>query len=314
MGALESGGAASEPLAGLYGFVKTHLVVVNAVVVASASFVGAMDFLAPKLSLVPTLVYSATGSLVLLMLVAAFAPSIAGRLFASLGFSARRDGRAALWRRPGWQFSTAILIGITAIGFASVARASEGGLIAGRFPAARQWQESLLALSRNTADISRGMAAANGKLDALVADSRDPQKDLVARGYSFDYSGLSNAIRQADVRAIRLFAQASFKAQGQTPIVVLLNGPQPWSDDVASALSPTMFDSPAACDEAGLLNYELKPPADRRVKLYKRLCGSAASVERLRARVEAERHALPPNAYEARQREARRMNWALLAG
>lgn len=314
MGAIESSGAAGEPLAGLYGFVKTHLVVVNAVVVASASFVAAMDFLAPKLAVVPTLVYSATGALVLLMLAAAFAPGLVGRLFASLGFSARRDGRVALWRRPAWQFSTAILIGITAIGFASVARASEGGLIAGRFPAAREWQESLLALSKNTADISRGMAAANGKLDALVADSRDPQKDLTNRGYSYDYSGLSNAIRQADVRAIGLFAQAGFKVQGQTPIVNLLNGPQPWSDDVAAALSADMFGSPTACDEAGLLNYELKPPVDRRMATYKRLCGSAGSIERLREKVEAERHSVAPSADEARQREARRANLALLSG
>lgn len=313
MGAPESSGAAGGPLAGLYGFVKTHLVVVNAVVVASASFVAAMDFLAPKLAVVPTLVYSATGAVVLLMLAAAFAPSLVERLLASLGFSARRDGRAVLWRGPAWQFSTAILIGITAIGFASVARASEGGLIAGRFPAAREWQESLLALSRNTADISRGVAAVNGKLDALVADSRDPQKDLVARGYSYDYSGLSNAIRQADVRAVRLFAQAGFKAQGQTPIVNLLNGPQPWSDEVASALPADMFGSPAACDDAGLLNYDLKPPVDRRMGLYKRLCGSAASIERLREKVASERHSVASNAYEARQREARRANLAFLS-
>jgi hypothetical protein len=251
---------------------------------------------------------------VLLMLVAAFAPSLAGRLFALLGFSARRDGRAALWRRPAWQFSTAILLGITAIGFASVARASEGGLIAGRFPAAREWQESLLALSKNTADISRGMAAANGKLDALVADSRDPQRDVVARGYSYDYSGLSNAIRQSDVRVIRLFAQAGFKVQGQTPIVNLLNGPQPWSDDVAAALPADMFDSPAACDDAGLLNYELKPPVDRRMAIYRRLCASAPSIERLREKVEAERRSVAPDAYEARQREARKANLALLSG
>lgn len=162
-----------------------------------------------------------------------------------------------------------------------------GGLIAGRFTSAREWQESLLARSRNAADISRGVDAANGKLDALVADSRDPQRDVVARGYSFDYSGLSNAIRQADVRAIRLFARAGFKAQGQTPIVNLLNGPQPWSDDVAAALPADMFASPSACDDAGLLNYELRPPVDRRMAIYKLLCGSAESIERLREKVEA---------------------------
>lgn len=313
MDAADSRGGSGEPLAGLYGFVKTHLVVVNAVVVASASFVGAMDFLAPKLAIVPTLVYSATGALVLLMLVAALAPNLAVRMSAALGLSSRGGERVELWRRPAWQFTTAILLSVTAIGFASVARASEGGLIAGRFPAAREWQESLLALSRNTADISRGVAAANGKLDALMSDSRDPQREVVARGYSFDHSGLSNAIRQADVRAIRLFAQAGFKAQGQTPVVVLLNGPQPWNDEVAAALSAEMFGSPAACDEAGLLNYELKAPADRRVALYKRLCGSAASIERLRERVEAERHSVAPDANEARQRAARKANLASLS-
>lgn len=305
--------AAGEPLAGLYGFVKTHLVVVNAVVVASASFVAAMDFLAPKLALVPTVVYSATGALVLLMLAAAVAPGVIGRLLSALGFSARRDGRGPLWRRPAWQFATALLIGVTALGFASVARAAEGGLIAGRFPAAREWQASLLSLAKNTADISRGVAAANGKLDALVANSRDPQKDLVARGYSYDYSGLSNAIKQADIRALRLFAQAGFKVQGQTPIVILLNGGQPWSDEVAAALPKEMFDNAAACDEAGLLNYELKPPVDKRMAAYKKLCGSDQRIERLREAVEAERNAVPSSPYQARQREARKINLALLS-
>lgn len=303
--------ARPAPFEGLYGFVKTHLVVVNAVVVASGTVVGALDFLAPRLSFMPAAVYSCTAALAALMLAAAFAPSMISKAGAAVGMSFFNGG-VRLWRRPAWQFLMALLLGMTALGFASVAKASEGGLIASRFPAAKEWQASLLSLRRDVAEIGRGVADANGKLDALVAQSLDPQKDLVARGYAYDQYGLDKAIRQADVRALRLFAKAGYRAEGRAPIVALLVGAQPWSEQVASALPAAMFGTEQACDDADTLDYELKEPVAQRLALYKKLCGGAASIGRLRGMVAAANRDSPGTPYQERQRRARRENLAAL--
>ena len=49
-----------HPFEGLYGFVRGHLLIVNNVVLACGTLVGALDFLAPRLSLLPRLLYSCT--------------------------------------------------------------------------------------------------------------------------------------------------------------------------------------------------------------------------------------------------------------
>lgn len=173
MDAARAEDASSNPFHEFGKFVREHVAVVNAVVVASTTFVAAMDFLAPKLSLVPAMVYTATGILVALMIAAAVAPAAVAKLFGLLGLAARRDDRVALWRRPAWQFGVAILIVVTTLGFVSVARASEGGIIASKFPDAKRWQASLLSLEADSQEIKRGVAAANGKLDRIV-DAVDP--------------------------------------------------------------------------------------------------------------------------------------------
>jgi hypothetical protein len=307
----KASGAPKMPFSGLYEFVKTHLTVVNAVVVASGSIVGALDFLAPRLSFMPAAVYSATAALAVLLIAAAFAPGAIAKAGAALGFSSSNGG-VPLWRRPAWQFLVALLVGMTALGFASVAKASDGGLLASRFPAAKEWQASLLGLRREVAEIGRGVADANGKLDALVAQSLDPQKDLVARGYAYDQHGLDKAIRQADLRALGLYAKAGYRAEGRAPIVALLVGEQPWSARVAAALPASMFGAAVACDDADTLNYELKEPVAERLALYKRLCGQSISIERLRRMVAAVKGDSPGTRYQERQRRARRENLAAL--
>ena len=62
---------AANPLGGLYDFVRGHLIVVNNVVLASATLVAVLDFLAPRLSMAPVIVYSMTACLAALMLLAA---------------------------------------------------------------------------------------------------------------------------------------------------------------------------------------------------------------------------------------------------
>lgn len=301
---------AASPFAGLYDFVRSHLVIANALVLASGSVVAVLDFLAPRLWVLPKIVYATTAALIVVMMAAAIAPLAFGRALALLGLHARADCGVPLWRRPGWQCAVAMLAGITIVGFASVARASQGGLISANIPAARSLQESLLGLHRDIADISSGVHDANGKLDVLVAASADPQKDLVARGYSFDSSGLMKAIKQGDRRAVGLYVQAGLRVQYEGPLSVLISV-QPWDGQLAAMLPRSMFSHPDACKAGTRLLWELKPPVAERIAAFKSLCDPTRIIELLEAPTASD--AGPPaNDYERRQREARALNLALL--
>lgn len=304
---------AANPLGGLYDFVRGHLIVVNNVVLASATLVAVLDFLAPRLSMAPVIVYSMTACLAALMLLAAMAPGVAARLISALGGAAGARGATPLWRRPAWQVAFAILLGVSILGWASVAKASQGGLIASQFPAARTLQESLLGLRRDVADISRGVDAANVKLDVLVGDSKDPRKDLVASGYPVNDSGLMGAIKQGDRRAVALFVQIGHRVTDVGPMSVILTGQQPWDGELVASLPQSMFASQSACLEpGGMLNYELHPPVAERVAAFKRLCGSATVVEMLRRNIAQDELTPSPNEQWTRYRAARKANLALL--
>lgn len=158
-----------NPFGGLYDFVKAHLLIINAVVLASSTLVGALDFLAPRLSVFPRVIYSATACLVVLMLISAFAPALVARLISAIGLAAVLPVAGQLWRRPAWQIALAILLGVTIVGFASVARASEGGVIASTFSSAKNLQNALFSMKVDVADIKSGVGQANQKLDKLSA-------------------------------------------------------------------------------------------------------------------------------------------------
>lgn len=168
--------ASSEsPISGLYAFVRNHLAVVNGLVLASGTVVALLDFLAPRVSVLPRVVYSITFGLVVLMVLAAIAPVMVGRALAALGLAFTRSDLVPLWRRPAWQAAVTLLALVTAVGYASVAKASQGGLIASAVPAVRSLQEDLLAMRSEVSDIGVGVRAANTKLDA-IATAVDPDK------------------------------------------------------------------------------------------------------------------------------------------
>jgi hypothetical protein len=155
-----------HPFEGLYAFVRGHLLIVNNMVLACGTLVGALDFLAPRLSLLPKLLYSCTALLAVAMIGAALAPRLAARSWAATGRAWPWAG-GPLWRRPVWQLLVAILVGVSIVGFASVAKAGQGGLIASAFPAARTLQEDLLSMRADVADIKSGMGQANQTLDRI---------------------------------------------------------------------------------------------------------------------------------------------------
>lgn len=164
--------SSGHPFEGLYGFVRGHLLIVNNVVLACCTLVGALDFMAPRLSLLPRLLYSCTALLAITMIAAALAPRLAARIWTTTGRPWPWQA-GPLWRRPGWQFLFAILLGVSIVGFASVAKAAQGGLIASSFPAARTIQEDLLSMRADVSDIKSSVVEANAKLDR-IANAVDP--------------------------------------------------------------------------------------------------------------------------------------------
>lgn len=196
---------ASAPLHGLREFVKNHLALVNAVVAAAVTLVGVLDFLAPALSVLPRVIYSCTAVLVVAMLGAALAPAVTGRVLRWAGFGASRDG-VRLWRRAGWQFAVAILAATTVLGFVSVAKASQGGVIASHVPAVRSLQDSLLDIHRDMATLQSGVDDANRTL-ARIAGSVDPDRaaDRCADlGCAVEAGASADAVRRLFAKGARV--------------------------------------------------------------------------------------------------------------
>ena len=143
---------AAHPFQALDGFVRAHLLRVNYAIVASCTLVATLDFLAPRLSIFPKLVYGCTAALAVAMLVAALVPLVFSSAIARAGFNFQSNG-TPLWRRAGWQFLFIILLGISILGDASVARANQGGWIVENIPAIKPLQDSMLKIQPAVVDI-----------------------------------------------------------------------------------------------------------------------------------------------------------------
>lgn len=301
------------PLRGLYGFVREHLAIVNGLVLTAGSVVAVLDFLAPRFKLLPLIVYSATAGVVVLMAVAAVAPVLVSKALGAIGLAFGRGDGAPLWRRPLWQATFAVLCLATLAGFASIAKADQGGLVASRWAAARELQVSLLGVQAQLGGIGGGVRQANEKLDLLVAESRDPQKELGARGFRYDDGGFAQAIRQGDLRAVSLFAQAGYRATSQSPLSVLLRS-EPWEPALAAALRPAMFRGEEACKQSVYFFEEFKSAARERVRAFARLCDPRPMEAILEAAIKRDAEQTPPSEWHARQARARKENLAMLRG
>ena len=288
--------------------------VVNALVLASGTLVALLDFLAPKVSVLHRVVYSTTAVLVGLMVIATVAPALVGRALAGLGYIAKRDDLIPLWRRPLWQFVVAILSVVTVVGYASIAKASQGGLIAGSFPAARELQASLGLMSADISATRLGVDAANTKLDTLVGDSQNPKKALVASGYAYDDNGLMEAIKQNDKTALGLFAHAGFRATYEGPLSLLISGSQAWDAEAVALLPASMFGGGDSCKAGYGLQWELKAPSRERVAAFKRLCDAAKVRAYLEKLVASDLVKPAAGAEGAKQQAARVANLAALKG
>ena len=166
---------AVEPFKRLYDFTKKHLLVINAVILFSGSVVAALDFLLPILKPLLVWVYVATGVLAALMFLVAAFPVLWARINLELGRApVAASGVVPIHKRAAWQGATVLLIGITAAGITSLAKAGKGGVIADTFPAAKDMQVSLLSLNAKSDRIQTGVDSANDKLDS-IAKALDPE-------------------------------------------------------------------------------------------------------------------------------------------
>ena len=306
--------ASPNPLSGLYEFVRAHLLIANNLALAAATLVAALDFLTPRLSLAPAIVYSATVALLLLMVAAAAAPALIRRLISATGYGDAGNDLLPLWRRPDWQFAVAILLGVSVLGWASVAKAGQGGLIASSSPAARSFQERLLGVEGDVAAIKMGVDSANGKLNGLVADSRDPQRELVARGYDPAY-GLAKALRAGDARAVDLFVKVGEPVRREGPLAILLTDSLPLESGVAHKLPRSMFGAEDSCKAGHLFQYgEIENRLAQRVALFKRLCDPKPVVATTQEAIRRDAASGASDPASVHRRSVRAQTLALLLG
>lgn len=158
-------------LAPTRAFIREHLVPLNNIVLLAGSSVAALDFLAPRLSILPKIVFGATGAFSVVLLLAAFTPGLLNRAVAAL---LRATEGKALRSSPPWQISVVMLALITLMGGVSIAKADSGGLIASSSPTLSAWQSSLLGIEAQTAAIRQGTDQANQKLDSLAGKIASP--------------------------------------------------------------------------------------------------------------------------------------------
>lgn len=287
--------------------VREHIVPINNLVLITGSLISLCDFLSPLLSGFNRAFYTVTTGLALLLILAAIFPKPVDRVLAALGYHAQRTDLIPIWKRPAWQIIVVALLLISGLGLASVAKASEGGWIASHFHSAKNVQASLLGLERDVAGIKKGMEDANSKLDILVGDSQDPQKDVVARGYTYDGGGLAKAIEQSDAVAVALFTKAKLKVTSHYPMWRILTGQQTWNNDIISTLDPSMFEIAEACKP----NVEwAHPPKNERIAQYKRLCPIDIPLERIE-RIIKSIEAMPKPLYQRDAEELARDKEAL---
>ncbi len=157
-----------ESFENLYHFVRSHLVVVNSMLGLSGMAVSLLDFLSPRLSVLPEVIYGATALLALCLLAVALVPRLDQWLLGRMSRGAQT--RTRLWRRGGWQFSVLLLVLISLFGYESVAKASQGGVLASALPGLRALQARLLSIDTHLSEVKVGVAQANRKLDRLQSE------------------------------------------------------------------------------------------------------------------------------------------------
>lgn len=155
----------------IYEFVREHVIPFNAVILMSITVAAVLDFLAPQAAYLAWLSYVIAGLVLTVMVLellhqraAENSNSLSGRLLGRL-----RSPPGPLWNSPGWQVIGVIAVLALVLGYASKARASDGGLIASSAPNLRNVQVLLLGLQQDTQRIQTTLDGMVPKVDSIQA-------------------------------------------------------------------------------------------------------------------------------------------------
>ena len=155
----------------IYDFVKEHVMPFNAVIFMSITIVAVLDFLAPQAAYLSWLSYALAGLVAMMMILELLqrhtgvnANSLYTRLLARL-----RPPPGPVWNSPGWQVVGVMAVIALVLGYASKARAADGGLMASSAPNLRNVQVLLLGLQQNTQRIQTTLDSMAPKVDSIQA-------------------------------------------------------------------------------------------------------------------------------------------------
>ena len=202
----------------------------NATLVFGALVVSALDFLSPRIALLPIAATVAVVGLIGCALLRHFvAPSLpaASKLRAALAPESR------IQRSP-LMIATAVLSALMVSGAAwSAAEAGRGGILAGKFDAARHAQIQL--------GVLQSVQKEQRVQTAVMEDIREgrasnPRRELANQGILWTDSAFSSAVENRDIAVVSLFlaggmrwrvshAKTALSAQSDEALLVLLDHP-----------------------------------------------------------------------------------------
>ena len=198
----------------IYDFVKEHVMPFNAVIVMSITVAAVLDFLAPQAAYLAWLSYALAGLVVMMMVLELLqrhtgvnADSSYARLLARL-----RPPPGPVWNSPGWQVVGIVAVIALVLGYASKARASDGGLIASAAPNLRNVQMLLLGLQQDTRRIEATLNNMDSKVDSIHAS---------VGGLEAALNGPLEYLEQGDYQYLRKHV-AQGKKLPQSPMHMLL--------------------------------------------------------------------------------------------
>lgn len=271
--------ATPESFEGLYHFVRSHLLIVNSLVGFASTSVALLDFLSPRVSLLPRVIYTGTAMLAAALLAAAVLPRVDRWLLGWLFRSPHPQLR--VWRQGAWQFAVLLLALVSGFGFESVAKAGQGGVLASAIPGVRALQARLLSIDTRLGEVGIGVSQANRKLDRIQSEinpdnpadrcadldcairggaSEKAMARLFAKGQSLPGSPLGDAIvlweavytpNAQQNQVVDLLLRHGADAQAPLPLTLT---------DARMLTSAAQRNSQAIYDKAQLSRYDMADP------------------------------------------------------
>ena len=205
-------------------WLREHIVPINNLVLISTSVTAVCDFFTPRSLSFNRGLYTITAAIALILIIAAFFPKYVDKALAALGYEARASGKTPVWQSPVWMFLVVLLLIFSTIGFASVAKASEGGLLASKFTSVKSAQEVLLSLKQDVAEVKAGVDSANIKLDSVNEKLASQQAKIDQDPNTIGFVKLEAQEPSSDTGTLKVSAVVYLNARGSNFSQLQLRG------------------------------------------------------------------------------------------